>query len=69
MDAKKTMRKLKGEAEKSNVTLYLTNSTFAEFKKAIHPVLPSKVIDELIREFMDDLKAVTPRARKVAKKK
>lgn len=56
MDAKKTIQKLRGEADKSNVTLYLTESTFTDFKKAIHPIKPSAVIDELIKEFLEDLK-------------
>lgn len=69
MDAKKTMQKLKGETDKANVTLYLSLSSFAEFKKAIAPIPPSKVIDELIKEFLEDLGKSKTTTRKKASKK
>lgn len=72
MDAKKTISKLKGEAEKVSVTLYLSKSVYSEFRKAVHPVAASKVLDELMKDFLEDLgksKATSGKLKKSTNKK
>ena len=58
MDANETIKKLllKGESAKGKFNLYLNKESFKEFRKACYPLAPSKVIDELIREFLESKK-------------
>jgi hypothetical protein len=56
MDTKKIMDKLKGESDRKRVSLYLSESTLEAFKKACHPIAPSKVMEELMKEFVESRK-------------
>lgn len=66
MDAKKTIEKLRGEADRQRMSLYLSQSTFKEFKELCAPLSASKVIEELMRQFIDESKN---KSRKKTKKK
>lgn len=70
IDAKKTMEKLRGEADRSNKTLYLSRMLFAEFESFCGDISPSKVIEELMREFIESSKLGRPvKSRKAPGKK
>jgi hypothetical protein len=56
MDAKKTIEKLRGEADRTRLSLYISQAIYADFKKACGQLSPSKVVEELMREFVEDLK-------------
>lgn len=66
MDAKKTIEKLKGEADRVSTTLYLSKSTYSEFKAACGDISPSRVLEELMKEFVQDAK--TSKKKKAVKK-
>jgi hypothetical protein len=67
MDAKKTIEKLRGEADRKRISLYLSESIYEEFRQSCGEVSPSKVIEELMREFVDNLKG--PTSKKSLRKK
>jgi hypothetical protein len=67
MDAKKTIAKLKGEADRTRMSVYLSQSIFNDFKQACGNVSPSRVLEELMREFVEDLKKTT--TKKISKRK
>lgn len=67
MDAKKTIEKLRGESDRARVSLYLSQSIFADFREVCGDVSPSKVIEELMREFVEDARKAT--IKKTATKK
>lgn len=52
MDAKKIIEKLKGEADRERTSLYLSRSTMEEFKEACGSMTPSKVMEELMKDFV-----------------
>ncbi len=56
MESKKLIEKLKGQSEKARVSLYLNVKLFNEFKVACGTVPPSRIVEELIRNFMEGLK-------------
>lgn len=57
IDAKKTLQKLKGEElNRGPVSVYLDKDVFKEFKKACGNVPHSRVLEELMREFIDSAK-------------
>jgi DNA-binding MarR family transcriptional regulator len=66
MDAKKTIEKLRGEADRKRISLYLSESIYEEFRQSCGEVSPSKVIEELMKEFVEDLKVKRP-GKKVKK--
>ena len=60
VDAKKIIKKLKGEgADNVSATLYLDKKTYEKFREACKQVgpevSPSKVINELMKEFIDSI--------------
>lgn len=65
MDAKKTIEKLRGETDRIRVSLYLSQSILTEFKEACGDVSPSRVMEELMKEFVQDAK--NPRKKKAKK--
>lgn len=57
IDAKKTLQKLRGEeTKKGKVTLYLDRELYSHFKKTCDDVAPSRVIEELMRDFVQSAK-------------
>jgi hypothetical protein len=68
MDARKTIEKLKGEADRTRMSLYLSQSIFNEFKTACGEVAPSRVIEELMKEFVESAKSDRPIKKKPIKK-
>lgn len=69
IDAKKTMNKLRGEADRSNKTLYLSKTLFKEFESYCEKISPSKVIEELMKEFIESSKKSRPKSKSKASKK
>jgi hypothetical protein len=57
LDARKTLEKLKGEADRERTSLYLSKSVMEEFKKVCDGISPSRVMEELMRDFVDSYKA------------
>jgi hypothetical protein len=64
MDSKKTLEKLKGESDRLRVSLYLSQSILAEFKEACQGISPSKVMEELMKEFVQDAKSKNKKIKK-----
>lgn len=56
MDAKKTIKKLKGEADRIRVSLYLSQSLLKDFKQVCGDISPSRVIEELMKDFIKSAK-------------
>jgi len=57
VDAKRTLNKLRGEETKrGKVTLYLDKELYRRFKKACSEVAPSRVVEELMRDFLKSAK-------------
>jgi hypothetical protein len=67
MDAKKTIAKLKGEADRASITLYLSQSTYQDFKAVCGDISPSRVLEELMKEFVQDAKGRKPKKKAVKK--
>lgn len=67
MNAKKTIEKLRGEADRARMSLYLSQTIFQEFKRACGDVSPSRVMEELMKEFVEDFKGAA--RKKTSKKK
>jgi hypothetical protein len=57
MDPKKTLEKLRGEADRERTSLYLSKSIMEEFKVYCGDISPSRVMEELMREFVEKIKA------------
>lgn len=55
MNAKKTLHKLRGESDKSTSSIYVSRTILDEFKEACGPIGHSRVMEELMREFVDDM--------------
>lgn len=55
MNAKKTLKKLRGESDRLSTTVYVSQTILQEFKDSCGEVSPSRVLEELMREFVDDL--------------
>ena len=53
MDARKTIEKLKGEADRERTSLYLSKSTMEDFKEACGSIAPSRVMEELMKDFIE----------------
>lgn len=56
MDAKKIKNRLKGETDRKRVSLYLSESILADFNKASAPVSVSKVLEQLMKDFIESNK-------------
>ena len=52
MDVKKIKEKLRGDSDRIRTSLYLSQSILSDFKKACYPIAPSKVMEELMKEFI-----------------
>jgi hypothetical protein len=52
INAKKTIKKLKGEVDRKRMSLYLSESIFTKFKAACENIPPSRVMEELMKEFI-----------------
>jgi hypothetical protein len=68
MDARKTIEKLKGEADRTRMSLYLSQSIFNEFKSSCGDVAPSRVIEELMKEFIESSRNGRPIQKRQSKK-
>jgi hypothetical protein len=66
MDARKTIEKLKGEADRQRTSLYLSRALMDGFRAACGTIAPSRVLEELMREFIESAKKSKP--KKVIKK-
>lgn len=64
--AQKTLHKLRGERDRNSTTVYVSLSILEEFKGLCGEISPSRVLEELMREFIDDLK---PREKALILKK
>lgn len=69
MDAKKTIEKLRGESDRIRCSLYLSESLMSDFKEACMDVSPSKVMEVLMKEFIDSSKNSKPSTKKIKSKK
>lgn len=57
IDAKKTLQKLRGEETKrGKITLYLDREIYELFKKQCAEIAPSRVINQLMLEFINSTK-------------
>ena len=54
VDAKKTIEKLRGEADRETMSFYVSRAVFNDFRQACKDVSPSRVLEELMREFTQD---------------
>ena len=63
MDARKTIEKLKGESDRKTMSIYLSESVFEDFKKACGDLAPSRVLEELMKEFVEDIKKTKTKTR------
>ena len=52
MDAKRILQRLQGEADRKRTSLYLSESIMNNFKEVCGDVSPSKVMEELMLEFI-----------------
>ena len=57
MDAMKMLKKLRGEADRFRTSLYLSKSIMEEFKEACEGISPSRVIEDLMSDFIESYKA------------
>lgn len=64
MDAKKTIAKLRGESDRIRTSLYLSQSILADFKDVCGDVSPSKVMEELMKQFVESSKNSKKKSRK-----
>lgn len=63
VDAKKTIQKLKGETDRTRLSLYLSQSIYAKFKEACEDVPPSRVIEELMKDFIESHNGIKPKKK------
>lgn len=56
MNAKNTLKRLRGESDRQSSTVYVSQTILREFKDACGETPSSRVLEELMREFLDDLK-------------
>ena len=52
-DPKLTIERLRGETDRMSMSLYLSKSVYEKFKQSCEEIPPSKVIEELMREFVE----------------
>lgn len=69
INSKKIVEKLKGEADRSSKTLFLSKSVFAEFESYCSELSPSRVIEELMKDYIADAKKSGFRPLKKSSKK
>jgi len=60
MDTEEIKKRLKGESDRIRMSLYLSRSIFAEFKDACKDLSPSRVIEELIKDFTESNQKKAP---------
>ena len=53
MDARKILDRLKGEADRARTSLYLSKSIMDEFKEACGEIAPSRVMEDLMKDFIE----------------
>lgn len=59
IDAKITLQRLRGEAtDKERISLYITKNTYDSFKLACEEIPVSRVIEQLMKEFIESSKNV-----------
>lgn len=63
INAKETIQRLKGEADRARFSLYLSQSVYEKFKLACEDVPPSRVIEELMREFINSSNESRPKKK------
>ena len=69
IDAKKMIKKIQGaETQRGRVSLYLNKALFEEFKASCDDVSASRVLEELMREFIESAD-VSASVKKKSKKK
>lgn len=64
IDAKKTIERLKGESDKERYSVYFSRFIFEEFKKHCGEISASKVLEELMKEFIESSKSSKPVKKK-----
>ena len=64
INAKKTIQKLKGETDRTRLSLYLSQSVYAAFKEACEDIPPSRVIEELMKDFINSHNEPAPKSKK-----
>lgn len=57
MDANKILAKLKGETDRARTSLYLSRSIMEEFKSHCGAISPSRVMEDLMSEFIESHKS------------
>lgn len=55
MDAKKTLKRLRGERDRISHSIYVSEQIMNDFKESCGDISPSRVLEELMREFTDDM--------------
>jgi hypothetical protein len=60
MDTKKIKERLKGESDRIRMSLYLSSSVFSDFKDTCGELSPSRVIEELMKEFIESNQKKAP---------
>jgi DNA-directed RNA polymerase beta' subunit len=68
IDAKKTIDKLRGEADRERYSVYFSSSLYEEFKNHCGEISPSKVLEELMKEFIESSKATRSDKKKKVKR-
>lgn len=56
MDARKILDRLKGEADRMRTSLYLSKSIMEDFKQACGGISPSRVMEDLMTDFIESHK-------------
>lgn len=64
MEANKIIKKLKTKSDRERVSLYLSSSLLKEFRSYCGNIAPSKVIEELMREFIESAKTPAKKSKK-----
>ena len=67
MDAKKINYKLRGEADRKATTLHLSSTIYGEFRDACGEIAPSRVIEEMMKEYINTSKGQKPKPTKQKK--
>ena len=63
-DANQLIQKLKGETDRERFSLYLSSSVYNSFKEACEDIPPSRVVEELMRDFINSHNKPTSRPKK-----
>lgn len=68
MDANKILMRLRGESDRERISLYLSKSILKEFKDCCGDKSVSRVLEEMMREFVDSANNSTSKPKKASKK-